>query len=40
VLDAAEAFFLDSCYEHPVFDKAGGGIAVVGVETEDVSHGK
>ena len=38
VLYAAEAFFLGSCYEHPVFDKAGGGIAVVGIETEEVSH--
>jgi hypothetical protein len=38
VLDAAEALFLGSRNQHAIANKTSRGIAVAGVEAEDVSH--
>ena len=39
VLDAAEAFLFSGGDELAVFDESGGGVAMVGVETEDDHKG-
>jgi hypothetical protein len=39
VLDAAEAFLFSGSDELAVYDKSGGGVAMVSVETEDDHKG-